>query len=284
MEQQPGLEGPWPDPLPQAAAQGVQKIAEVVFALALLGQVVASVRARQAARTAAEIAAEAAAAAAARTRWAHALHPDWLADASLTDVAGAWGAALPYAQADTDAASALAACEDRLRQLHPDAMRAYGKLVAGGLSPAEAMQRTAPDFLQPSGAPRAGPVPGAAAARRILAVIARLDADAVAHGQSPLTPAELEAALTHRTNASAELIRQVIGGRAAGAGIAPPPPGPADPPSAASAGLAAADWPHISRAGVVATRIRRAAGGQARRAGRRGRPPATPDRAPRLHP
>jgi len=284
MDQQPALEGPWPDPLPQAAVQGVQKIAEVVFALALLGQVVASVRARQAARTAAAMAADQAAAAAARAQWGHALHPDWLADASLADVTGAWGAALPYAQADPDAARALAGAEDRLRQLHPAAMRSYGKLVAGGMSPVEAMQRTVPDFLRPAGTPPASPVPGAAAGRRVLAIIARLDADAAAHGHGPLTPAEVEAALMGRINASPEMIRQVIAGRAAGHDLVPPPPGPAGPPSAAATGLAAADWPHSPRAGVVATRIRRAVGAPVRRHGRRARPAAASGRTPGLHP
>ena len=51
-----------------------------------------------------------------------------LNDASLGEVAHAWGSALPYEHVDARAAAALDACERRLRELHPYAMGIYDRL------------------------------------------------------------------------------------------------------------------------------------------------------------
>jgi hypothetical protein len=88
---------------------------------------------------------------AARTAWAPALTPAWLRKATLTDTAQAWGAALPYSDLavpwyEPTAATAMRACEDRLRDLHPFAMARYDRLRRDGLGPAEAMREAAPLF------------------------------------------------------------------------------------------------------------------------------------------
>jgi hypothetical protein len=72
-----------------------------------------------------------------------------LNNASLGEVANAWGSALPYENADPRAAATLDACEKRLRELHPDAMGIYDRLRKNeGLSRADAMRTAAPEFLK----------------------------------------------------------------------------------------------------------------------------------------
>ena len=72
-----------------------------------------------------------------------------LNDASLGEVAHAWGSALPYEHVDARAAAALDACERRLRELHPYAMGIYDRLRQNeGLSRADAMRTAAPEFLK----------------------------------------------------------------------------------------------------------------------------------------
>ncbi len=88
-----------------------------------------------------------------RARWQPALDPGWLRRASLTDVAQAWGAALPYTDRgvpwyEPAAATAMVKCEDRLRSLHPYAMAYYDRLVSEGRDPAEAMREAAPLFAR----------------------------------------------------------------------------------------------------------------------------------------
>ena len=79
-----------------------------------------------------------------------------LNDASLSEVAHAWGSALPYENADPRAVAALDACERRLRELHPHAMGIYDRLRTNeGLNRADAMRTAAPEFLKhPRRAPR----------------------------------------------------------------------------------------------------------------------------------
>ena len=88
---------------------------------------------------------------AARSAWAPALTPAWLRKANLTETAQAWGAALPYSDRavpwyEPTAATAVRACEDRLRDQHPFAMAHYDRLRRDGLGPAEAMREAAPLF------------------------------------------------------------------------------------------------------------------------------------------
>jgi len=88
-----------------------------------------------------------------RARWEPGLDPGWLRRASLTEVAGVWGAALPYTDRgvpwyEPAATTAMARCEDRLRGLHPYAMAWYDRLVSEGRAPGEAMRAAAPLFAR----------------------------------------------------------------------------------------------------------------------------------------
>jgi hypothetical protein len=298
-------EGPYPEPLSQAAVGAGQKSAELFFVAAMLLQVAAQIRANRALKAADDLARQDADMAAARTRWARARNPKWLDNASLRDVAGAWGAAAPYEEADAGAAVAMDACEARLRVLHPPAMKEYDALRRSGLSRVEAMKRVAPEFLRhPS--PRPGPrnasdvrlplpagdggevwvLPGPRerAAAHLLEFIRDLDEASVAAGEGPLAPEVIEVALQNRTNADPALIRQIVEGRREGARLVPPAAPPARPQTVASAGVAAADWPLTARDGVSAAALRQAAGGRLGAASRYSRPQAAQGRAPRLHP
>jgi hypothetical protein len=114
----------------------------------------------------------------ARAGWAPAEDRQWLSRAGLVDVARAWSAAAAYADADPGAATALARCEARLRQLHPYAMSWYDRQRAQEAGPFDAMQDALPLFAR---APNARPG-GTAAARPALAATA--EAQAAATGPS----------------------------------------------------------------------------------------------------
>jgi hypothetical protein len=88
--------------------------------------------------------------------WTPAGDPEWLRQASTLDVGRAWGAAVPWAPTDPTAAAAQGACEERLRDLHPDAMRRYDWLRQDGADPHSAMRDVAPLFAQTHG-PRVWP-------------------------------------------------------------------------------------------------------------------------------
>jgi hypothetical protein len=89
--------------------------------------------------------------AAARTLWSPALDPGWTGRAGLTPVLHSWGAAMPFADPsepwhEPAAATAMRACEERLRQIHPYAMRRYDLLRDQGRTPAASMREAAPFF------------------------------------------------------------------------------------------------------------------------------------------
>jgi len=299
-------EGPHPDPVPQAAAAGWHKLAEVAAVAALLGQVVGQFRARRAMRDADRDALEEAAGAEARARWAPALDRGWLADARLRDVAGAWGAALPYEHADAAARDALDAAEARLRGLHPYAMRRYDTLRGQGRSRDEAMAEAAPEFLKHprprpaprdawqgrylTGPPAAGPGtppapdPDAAAAARLLDIVAGLNEREIAAGRGPADPALIQMALDRTTNAPPRLVARIVEGLQDGTLAVPAAAARAPRRTVAAAGPGAADWPRPAADGVAVVAIRRAAGGHAlrRTRGPRATPPPAP--RPRLHP
>jgi hypothetical protein len=90
----------------------------------------------------------------ARAGWAPAQDRRWLAGAGLLDTARAWSAAAAYADTDPGAATALARCEDRLRQLHPYAMSWYDRQRAQGAGVFDAMRDALPLFTR---APHARP-------------------------------------------------------------------------------------------------------------------------------
>jgi hypothetical protein len=296
----------FPEPFAQAATGGAQKSAEIFLVAALLLQVTAQVRANRAAEAADDLARQDAAMAEARTIWAEARDPVWLADAGLLDVARAWGAAAPYEDVDAGAAAAMDACEARLRRIHRPAMEHYDSLRKAGMSRAEAMRLTVPEFLKNPAArpaprdarrdlhlplpPGAGgqtwvrPGPEETVTAHLLDTIRELDDAAIAAGEGPVSAQVIEVTLMNRTNADPELIRQVADGRREGARLVPPAAPAARPRTVASTGPGAVDWPSTPRAAVEATVLRRAAGGKPRRAARRDHPAASSGRAPGLHP
>jgi hypothetical protein len=93
----------------------------------------------------------------ARAGWAPAGDQRWLAKAGLVDTARAWSAAAAYADADPEAATALARCEDRLRHLHPYAMSWYDRQRAQGAGPFDAMRDALPLFARAAHARPGGP-------------------------------------------------------------------------------------------------------------------------------
>jgi hypothetical protein len=82
----------------------------------------------------------------ARIRWAPAHSREWLRDADLLQVADAWSAALPYIAEHPAAASAVRKCEERLRELHPQAMGQYDRFRSDGMSPVDGMLKAVPYF------------------------------------------------------------------------------------------------------------------------------------------
>ncbi|WP_067479503.1 hypothetical protein [Actinomadura hibisca] len=84
----------------------------------------------------------------ARAKWTPAHDRKWLKQADLLQVGEAWAAAIPYAGQRPDAASAVHKCEERLRNLHPYAMRHYDQARAEGHGPLEAMREAAPFFAR----------------------------------------------------------------------------------------------------------------------------------------
>jgi hypothetical protein len=299
-------EGTHPDPVGQASAAAGQKIAEFAAVAAMLLQTAVLARARQAAGAAGGLAQQDVDFAAARTAWSPALHREWLADASLRDVARAWGAAAPWEGADQGAAAALSACEIRLRELHPYAMRRYDELRARGWGRTHAMAEAAPGFaMHPSprpapedinegryvaaaaAAPDTGDVaadPEPAITQRILRTLARLNEQEIAAGCGPLTSEAAGIALRTRLNAPDSLIGAIVNGLREGTLTVPAAAAAPARRTVSDSGPVALDWPADARAAVTAgTAARAGAAGQ--RAARR---PAllTPDlgQQPRLHP
>jgi hypothetical protein len=84
----------------------------------------------------------------ARSLWAPAHDRAWLQQATFLQTARAWSAAVPYAEDNTAARSAMRKCEQRLRDLHPHAMEHYDRLRASGRAPQEAMREAAPFFTR----------------------------------------------------------------------------------------------------------------------------------------
>jgi hypothetical protein len=150
-----------PDPFTDAIGQGLHRAMQVGSCAVTAAQVYVHLKRTQArangerddrARRAlgAQIRAERDAA---RTGWAPALDSRWLSKADLFQAAQAWGAAMPYADRavpwyEPAAATAMRKSEERLRDLHPDAMAHYDKLRADGMSPADAMNEAAPLFAR----------------------------------------------------------------------------------------------------------------------------------------
>jgi hypothetical protein len=151
-----------PDPFEDVLRQGVQRAIQLASGAVTAGQVYLFHRNTQTravderddrARRAlhAQMRAEQQAG---RAGWAPALDPAWLREATLSQVARAWSAAVPYSDRavpwyEPAAATAMRKCEEKLRDLHPYAMGRFDRLRADGLGPAEAMQQAAPLFARP---------------------------------------------------------------------------------------------------------------------------------------
>lgn len=294
-----------PDPVPQSAISAGQKLAELAAVAALLTQILAQVAARRAMQAAERAALEEAELAATRAQWARALHPEWLADATLPETARAWGAALAYEGLDPEASAALDAAELRLREIHPYAMAIYDQLREQGLPREEAMRRAVPAFLmdpRPRPAPRdankgryltagvpgdpaaAVPDPDAAMAGRLLGIIARLNDTEIAAGRGPLDPAVVEMALAGKTNAPPRLIGRIVAGLRDGSVTVPAAAARGPRPTVAAAGPGAADWPRPAGDGVAVVVVRQAAGGSRPRHARGPAGGSPAPARPRLHP
>jgi hypothetical protein len=138
---------------------------------------------------------------AARAGWAPAHDSRWLAQADLLQVAGVWGAAAAYADADAAAGSAMRRCEERLRVLHPYAMARYDRLRSEGAGVVEAMRQAVPMFGRVPHARPGDP----AAERRVLEAPARLDSvDGIAANQNGID-VRVASAHVHRDRTPAQL-------------------------------------------------------------------------------
>jgi hypothetical protein len=123
--------------------------------LAMLAENTARLRAHTAAekaareeRTVRELRADRLAAHAnARALYGPALDRDWVAGADTLDAARVWAASGAWAPVDTEAALAHRRAEERLRQMHPAAMRRYDDLRAAGHDEVEAMRSAAGLFV-----------------------------------------------------------------------------------------------------------------------------------------
>ena len=246
-----------PDPFGEALSHSSQKAAQFISMVAAAAEIAARRKAIRAAREAARTEQqrrtlqeqERAARATARAGWAPAHDARWLAQADLLQVGRVWGAAAPYADTDSEAASALRKAENRLRSLHPYAMARYDRLRVEGTGPLEAMgeamylftrephARPGDPATRPgieAGSPGAGPWAATAEAADASAaqsgpgpgqdlykqaeqqgrqIAGRLQARALAERRSRLSPDELATALEASTSLPAEVIARLARAR-----------------------------------------------------------------------
>ena len=141
------------DPQADGLARAVQAAAislTIAEALARLQQERTAQRGVDDERAAASLRADRQAShASARVAWTPALNDRWLQRADTTQVFGAWAAAAVWATSDPDAHEATGRTEQRLAQMHPEAMHRYAQARAEGLDPAAAMSEASPAFAMP---------------------------------------------------------------------------------------------------------------------------------------
>lgn len=94
-------------------------------------------------------------------QWRAVFEDGWSDQADLESTVRFWAQAVPYIEDSAEAETVLAICEERLREIHPPAMRRYARLCRAGLHPADAMAGAAPGFGGDSAA-RSVPDPSAA--------------------------------------------------------------------------------------------------------------------------
>jgi len=183
----------------------------------------------------------------ARVVWSPAFDGSWLRQADASSAARAWGASRPWADTDPDAARAMSRCEDRLRNLHPDAMCRFDRLRAGGASPEDAMSEAAPLFERERVARTGSPAtPRPAITQEATAAGAVADAErpgALAAGVPRDKPAtRVDANVGAAPNAARDGVAGSAPARAAGA--------------RAPASLAAEDFPRPHTNAISSTGIR----------------------------
>jgi hypothetical protein len=160
----------YPEPFGEAASYSSQRATQLVSLVAAAAEVRMRLNAARIARRATQDRQvqrqldeqERTARANARAGWAPAHDARWLAQADVPQAFRTWGAAVPWADTDPVAASAMRKSEERLRTLHPFAMARYDRLRAKGAEPLDAMRQAAPLFGYHPNARPAGhrPMPG----------------------------------------------------------------------------------------------------------------------------
>jgi hypothetical protein len=246
--------GNHPDPFQDAMSHGVQRAVQVASSVMTGAQVYVYLQRTQARAVAerderarralgAQIRADRDAA---RAGWTPGLDAGWLRQADVFQAARTWSAAMPYADRsvpwyEPTAATAMRKCEERLRELHPNAMARYDRLRSDGMGPAEAMREAAHLFAGPPRAHDApyapqpvldagngqnliwtaagpGPGPGAsdglagadAQVRRGRQIVEALQTRARTQGRDPLGEAEQRTVLETVTNLPADVIDRVV--------------------------------------------------------------------------
>ncbi|MFG2015622.1 hypothetical protein [Actinomadura geliboluensis] len=160
----------YPDPITEGLQHSGQRFVQIVSAAVGVQQSLAQRRSRsKAARRAqeekvdrAQAQLRRAALAEARSRWGRAHDRKWLRQATLLDVAEAWGAAVPYADGNASAALAVRKCEEQLRRLHPHAMTHYDRFRAEGADALQAMKQAMPFFARDPDVRTGDPAPASA--------------------------------------------------------------------------------------------------------------------------
>jgi len=243
-----------PEPLSEALSYSSQRAAQFISLVTAAAEITARRKAIRAARETARDEQqrralqdqERAARADARARWAPAHDTGWLAQADLFQAGRVWGAAVPYAGTEPEAASALRKAEERLRVLHPYAMARYDRLRDEGASPLEAMGEavylftrepharpgqpaaarpgieagpagTEPDAAATASTSTRQPAPGhdpsPDAGHRGQQIIERLQARALAERGSRLSPDELVTIMEASTSLPAEVVARLARAR-----------------------------------------------------------------------
>ena len=243
--------GHHPEPFGEAASYSSQRVTQLVSLVAAAAEVKMRLTAARTARHARQDRQaqrqledqERAARANARAGWAPAHDAQWLAQADLLQAFRTWGAAVPWADTDPVAASAMRKSEERLRTLHPFAMARYDRLRAEGAEPLDAMRESAPLFdyrpdARPAGhrpvqgieatadatpepavtdgtlsRPVPEPDPYQDAEHRGRRIAERLQARALYERGAELAPDELAVALEQTTSLSPEVIARLARAR-----------------------------------------------------------------------
>jgi hypothetical protein len=239
--------GRYPEPFGEAASYSSQRATQLVSLVAAAAEVRMRLNAARVARQATQDRQaqrqldeqERAARANARAGWAPAHDARWLAQADVPQAFRTWGAAVPWADTDPVAASAMRKSEERLRTLHPFAMARYDRLCVEGAGPLDAMREAvrlfryhpnarpgghrpvrgieAPADVTPEPEVTDGTLPGPVpepdpyqdAAHRGRRIAERLQAQALYERGAELTPDELAVALEQTASLPPEVIARL---------------------------------------------------------------------------